>query len=276
MQLPRRHNLMNPLAKNYSEHLGLVRNPSIGFNPKSLQSRLKDGYRRHLSPNLCETRNIGMWGNLGQYVEFGAQWTLEDNFDNNGLYTTTGTKVTVDSGQNDTLYYNAAENGTLYQVHRSLGFTMSNTAWYARWQVNFGLITIPSHPYMQFTSATGDISSTSADRLGVQITDTSTSASIYADGSTDWTALSSIGVVISTQYYEEEIRLSATSLKHAIYSDSGYSSNISGSPDTDTIASTIQSLANFQSSNYSPASGSRILTASINALKINNGATAPP
>lgn len=32
------------------------------------QTRLKDGYRRNLSPNLSEVRDVGMWGNLGQFL----------------------------------------------------------------------------------------------------------------------------------------------------------------------------------------------------------------
>lgn len=45
------------------------------------QSRLRDGYRFGINPNFAEVRNVGVWGSLGQFIEFGvvAGATLETN-----------------------------------------------------------------------------------------------------------------------------------------------------------------------------------------------------
>lgn len=248
-----------------------------------LQNRLRHGYRKHISPNFSEVRAIGQLPYAGQTLGFGnilggGAWTLEDNFDNAGLYTQTGTLVTVDSGVADSLYFNDVQNGSDQRVSRSLGFTMSDTAWLARWTMNFGLITIPGHPYIQFTSALGAIDSTSADRVVINIgNDDSSVKQQWADGATGYAGGSANPVVTtSTQYYEQQIRLSATSLEHDVFSNIGYSSHISGSPVTDTIPSTIQNLAYFMASNFPSGSSSRHLTVTINTLKINNAVTTPP
>lgn len=209
---------------------------------------------------------------------FSAAWTLEDNFDNAGLYTQTGTKVTVDSGVADSLHFNDVQNGSDHRVSRALGFTLSDTAWIARWKVNFGLITAPGHPYAQFVAALGTVDGTSTDRIVTNIgNDNSSLKQQWADGATGY-AGGQAGPVVTTatDYYEQRIRLSATSLKHDVFSNAGYSSYISGSPITDTIPSTITGLQYFMSSNFPSGSDTRHLTLTMNTLKINDSVTTPP
>ena len=224
---------------------------------------------------------LGLSGGL-QTKQGGPAWTLQDNFDNAGLYTQIGTLVTVDSGASDALFFNAASNASDQRVHRSLGFTLSDTTWHARITMNFSLMTAPGHLVTQFNSGTGDPVSVAEDRLTLNLgNDTNSLLLARYDnaihGGAGWDASgSTIGLSTSTQYYVAQTRLSSTSFRLNVFSDSTYTTNITGSPVTYTIASTIQNLANFHSGNTGTGNSGRIVTGTLDSLRVNNGSTGAP
>lgn len=192
-------------------------------------------------------------------------------FTTNSGFTQTGTLVTVDSGTADKLSFDNANNGTDRRVHKSLGLTLSNTAWVARFEYRFSASTAPAHLIFHVSSGAGDPYNATLDAIGISHTsDVANELQLFAsDGASKTYAGASqyVSISVNTTYYVELARTSATSARLKVFSDSGYTSQV-GTTQTLTIASGTQTLTTFGASCNAVGSSSRYLTATVDNLSI--------
>ena len=171
-----------------------------------------------------------------------------DAYTTNTGWTQTGTLVTVDSGVADKAACAACLNNADNRVHKSLGITLSDTAWiyefeFKRTDTN-GDITLPA----LLSSGTGDPEDATQDELGMFTGGTSTLGSFYKDGAGGVTTSSTITFTDGTQYYATLQRTSTTNLKLSIFSDSARTTHITGSPLDFTIPATVTTLTTLMHS----------------------------
>ena len=94
--------------------------------------------------------------------------SFKDYLSSNSGWTQTGTLVTVNSGAIGKIHFANANNGTDRRVHKSLGLTLSNTAWVVRFEYMFTASTIPGHGIFHLSADAGDPYNTTTDAIIVQ------------------------------------------------------------------------------------------------------------
>ena len=184
--------------------------------------------------------------NIGQgaaAASSGGGADFESDYTNASLWTPVGSEVDVNSTVADHVANNNADASTNSEVYQSLGFTLDNELWYADFQWTSTAIAASSPPStfpIIFSSTTGVIRDTSNDALGIMTQGTymmwyTRDATTPVDGG-------HISISLDTLYYLRFERTSATGIKLSVFSDSARTTNISGSPKTATISSSIQDL----------------------------------
>lgn len=202
-----------------------------------------------------------------------ATASFTESYDSNTGWTQTGTGIDVDSSVADKLAFASVANGADRRVEKATGVTLSDTSFIAqftyRWETSG--TNIPSHPIFYFIDIAGNIEGNTQDLLGILHTDTPAFQLLYKDGASTLSfgasslATPSAGTD-STMLFE---RVSATLFKLSCLVNGVHT----GTPITQAIASTIQSLDIMGSSTYSPGSASRTLNATINDLSVWSGST---
>ena len=201
--------------------------------------------------------------------------SFSENFDSNTGFTQTGTLVTVNSGVAGKLSFDAATAGSDRRVHKSLGLTLSDSAWVARFEYKYTASNVPAHMIMSFQSGTGDTFNATLDGLGIVHGADYTGNELLpfsSDGSTKSTSTSYVALTSNTQYYVEVARTSTTNVRLKVFSDSGFSTQV-GSTVNFTVPSTTTTLTYMNSCVNSAGNSIRSLTSTIDNLKIYDGVT---
>ena len=212
---------------------------------------------------------------------------FEDNF-NSTTGWTNSSKITVNSGVSNKLYYNGVpDNETGNHATRALGITLDDENWIA--EIEIDAIVGESggdgtNPLFCLFAAgtTTTVKSANQDFIGIAIHTVSNNPTVfelsacYKDGSNSFSGQaggSRIGVPINTKRYIRLERTSATGVRLSIYSDSFGGTHVTDSPRTYTIPSTIGSLNSliFVDAQTGGAGGETYLTA--DNLKVWNDAT---
>ena len=205
-------------------------------------------------------------------------WDFDFDFSNNTGWTQVSTGVSIDTVTNMRIEGFDAD-GTDRRIWYDMLVALSDTAWVTRFPFQYTAQNLPFHHPIGFSSISGNPTSSTNDYLGYVIgVNANESRSHKADGVARGSGVAGtvITTALSTQYYIEPIRLSATELKLSIFSDSGYTTDITNSPQTQTIDNTITGLRYIHSSNDSGGAVSRTLTGFINDLKVASGVTVAP
>ena len=215
--------------------------------------------------------------NTGAY-RGSAGWDFEFDFSDATGWTQVNTGVSIDTVTNQRIDGFGAD-ATDRRIWYDMLVALSDTAWVTRFPFQYTAQNNPYHHPIGFSSISNNPSGEVQDYLGFGICiNANESRSIKADGVArgSGTFGTIITTALSTQYYIEMIRLSATQLELGIKSDSGYTTDITNSPQTQTIDNTIIGLRYIHSSNDSTGAGTRTLTGFIDDLKVASGVTVAP
>ena len=225
---------------------------------------------------------LGLSNSLQTTASGGAGWTFEDNFDGADNWTDigTGTGVNVSTDKMD-INWNAGSNNA---SAISIG-TVNNTAFVFRMialrasaQTNDSNVNIPIG--MAYLSANNQSTawSGSDDRLGMSMQWGSV-AKHYSQEANDATSRTTQAVnytwALSTDYFFETIRLSATSAKTIKYTTSSFTTEESSA--TLTIPSTITGLQYIKIQSIDiEGGGGGVITCTLSGVKFANGVTVAP
>ena len=200
--------------------------------------------------------------------------SFEDDYTSNTGWTQTGSKVTVDSGKSDWVDANAAAtNDSLQQVIKSLGITLSDTAWTADFTYINNGGTVGGYPFV-FQSGTGNYDSASNDAITMSEDNPNKIKINTKNGGTYVAGSSTIAVSSGTTYYIRIQRTSATDIKLSAFTDSARTTHTSGSPVTASNAgiANITGLTYVQHQNQTTGGGGTS-NFEITDLKIYNNLT---
>lgn len=189
-----------------------------------------------------------------------------DAYTTNTGWTQTGTLVTVDSGVADKIAFVAALDGTDRRVSKSLSTTTPPSYWKLDTTFNPTAATTPAHLIIGLTAGTGNPYTATQHMVGIEYNDTTSNGLCvaYKDGSgTVGNSTERIAAATGSTYYIslEQIRLGYITL--SVYSDSGRTSHVSGSPISTYIPTGISMLTTIQHSVASTGGGTRSLTATL-------------
>ena len=211
------------------------------------------------------------WFSAGTAISF------EDDYTSNSGWTQTGSKVTVNSGKSDWVDANAAAtNDSLQQVIKSLGITLSDTAWTADFTYINNGGTVGGYPFV-FQSGTGNYDSASNDAITMSEDNPNKIKINTKNGGTYVAGSSTIAVSSGTTYYIRIQRTSATDIKLSAFTDSARTTHTSGSPVTASNAgiANITGLTYVQHQNQTTGGGGTS-NFEITDLKIYNNSTSAP
>ena len=201
--------------------------------------------------------------------------TFDEAYTTNTGWTAVGSNVTIDSGVADACAAVAATCNADNRVHKSLGATLSDTLWALESDIILSSSAGNDNMPYSLCAGTGTPDTASQDCI-VAYWDTSadTMRISYKDGAGAFSNATgnTISVVESTQYYIRMIRNSATNIALSIFSDSGRTTHITGSPQNYTIPSTVGGLTHIHHGTRSVGSA-QTTTFTIDNTKINNNAS---
>ena len=199
--------------------------------------------------------------------------TFSDDYTTNSGWTQTGTTVTVDSGTADKLDFTAVVGNADHRVSKAIGVTLSDTLWICDYEINITAMGALTEAFPLFISAgTAKLRSTQ-DELGTTIYNNAGTHQMAITSRLDNSGLNStyINISLSTLYYIRLERTSATNVRLNIFSDSGRTSHIAGSPVNYTINSGIGGLTTVQHSSDDGAGNANTINLTIDNLKIYDG-----
>ena len=200
----------------------------------------------------------------------GIQAAFSDAYTTNTGWTLTGTKVNVDSTVADGLSFNAIDGDDEERATKSLGFTLNDTQWRADLTFKHTAVSSGENIYLALLAADTSLRNDSGDGLGFGMGDNGKLIMHARDGATLTTnyATAAITPVINTFYYASLERTSTTNLRLSIYTDSGRTTHLTGSPENFTIPSTITTLTLVSHQTYNTGVTARTLTAQGDDLAI--------
>ena len=203
---------------------------------------------------------------------------FEDSYTSNSGWTQSGSTITVNSGVSGKVHWNSTNSTGTDYVWKSLGMTLSDTEWVARFEYKRTAGTSCCERFHVFalSSASTHIGSNSQDMLGFGVNNTDVSADfycIYKDGSTYGESVSTVDVSTGTQYYIELARTSSTNLRLKVFSDSAYTTQV-GSTVNYTVPATVTSLSYLHHSSANNAY-SVVISGELDNTKIWNETTTP-
>lgn len=190
------------------------------------------------------------------------------------------------------LNFNATQGSVMNYIYRSIGFTLnSGDSWTAdiEFKPVYSGSACPAHTIMSLTAGTTNSWNSSIVGYPASNQDAVEVYYItsYCAGSTTWQLVANAkdgtswgtasgGINIDpnaspgTTYYIRLQRLSATVGVLNVYSNSSYTTHVSGSPQTFTISSGVTGLTHVQHGCIPQGSSNRKLTATLDNLKISN------
>ena len=217
------------------------------------------------------------------YESVPATWTINPTFEDDfSTYanTTAGDAVwaTNDTARmrvnpsTDVFDFTTTRNGTASTSYKTLT-SVSDTAWLLRFRFNMTSSTSDARLFVGLSSTTGNYGSTE-DWLGIIIPNrqhTTWSIRGYDGAAVTIGTYDSFSLTpsLATDYFVELIRVSATSFKLNLYSDSGYSTLINSV--THTIPSTLVGLSYLKIMNMNNDSAGYSMTGIIDDVSFYNG-----
>ena len=207
--------------------------------------------------------------------------TFENDFGTTSDWTKVGTTITVNDHVSGKCSINDPANSSSDRVYKSLGVTLSDTAWVATCEINISAISGSERAFpVQFSSTTGSYRSSHdsiAIRLGGDLSGSSPSIGMSRnDGGTviHLTDANSIQVSTGTLYYVKIWR-DGSDLKLAVYTNSDYETGQVGSTQTHQSLGSPTGLSNVVIGSDDASTGG--VNATVDNLKVyNNVTTATP
>ena len=207
--------------------------------------------------------------------------TFENDFGTTSDWTKVGTTITVNDHVSGKCSINDPANSSSDRVYKSLGATLSDTAWVATCEINISAISGSERAFpVQFSSTTGSYRSSHdsiAIRLGGDLSGSSPSIGMSRnDGGTvtHLTDANSIQVSTGTLYYVKIWR-DGSDLKLAVYTNSDYETGQVGSTQTHQSLGSPTGLSNVVIGSDDASTGG--VNATVDNLKVyNNVTTATP
>lgn len=208
--------------------------------------------------------------------------SFTDNYTNDSEWTSIDNGgITVDVASfPDVVQWFGEHNGATDRVARNLGFNLSDTSWTADFDFNItDTVQFPAIVLFSLSDGTGDPFTANQDSLMVVpfFGGNLDIEMAYKDGS--GSLVQSVGDSLffalnySTTYYGTFTRLGATSAKLSVFTDSGRTTHVFGSPITwDAIPSTVDGLNTLLHANNSIDSGNNQMTARLDNTVIIDGA----
>ena len=173
-----------------------------------------------------------------------ASATFEDDYTTNTGWTQVGTLLDVDNIVADKVGATAVTSDA-ERVSKSLGVTLSNTLWYAEFELNVVSQSTDAEllPFLLAAGTAAPASSTQ-DYCGFDVYELSVIPRfrVHARNGSTNTYGTAINGVYNTLYYFRLTRTSATNLTLSIFTDSARTTHLSGSPQSVTIDSTVDTL----------------------------------
>jgi len=196
------------------------------------------------------------------------------NYDVTADWTKVGTKITVNETVSDVGYFDNIENASGRNIiHQALGLTMSNSLWYATFTFTISAVTNFGTGWWWFlTDVIGIPEVDTVDGIGVEIANILTIRG-YANDATTASVSTNIAISVGVTYYATLERTSATNCTLNIYSNSGRTTHITGSPQSWTMSSGTIGLDNILSASSDLGGGGRFTTGSVDTTKVFNDAT---
>ena len=215
--------------------------------------------------DLLDPALVGVIGPTGPTPDFFS------NYDVTADWTKVGTKITVNETVANVGYFDDIENTTGRNiVHQALGLTMSNSLWYADFQFTIDSLTVAGTGWWWFlTDVIGIPEVDTVDGIGVEIAN-NLSIRGYANDSTTASTGSEIWLSVGVTYYARLERTSSTNCILNIYSNSGRTTQITGSPQSWTMSSGTIGLDNILSASSDLGGGGRFTTGSVDTTKVFN------
>ena len=234
-----------------------------------------------LAPSLTMTSALLPDANdaftVGGWVKNGPSYSTD--FSTNTGWTQTGSTVTVSGG---TLTETSASGTTSDRLDYDLGSGQSDTAWILRWKENYSTLTGDINTSVGLQNDNDGITpiANSNDMIVANLYRDSATSTFkvqglsYDGGSIVGNTATNIPVSANTNYYFELKRTSSTSATLSIFSDSGYTTHITSSPQTFSVNSGITGLR-YVAAGVWNTGRSEIATLSIDDMKFWNGVTTP-
>ena len=203
--------------------------------------------------------------------------TFENDFGTTSDWTKVGTTITVNDHVSGKCSINDPANSSSDRVYKSLGATLSDTAWVATCEINISAISGSERAFpVQFSSTTGSYRSSHdsiAIRLGGDLSGSSPSIGMSRnDGGTviHLTDANSIQVSTGTLYYVKIWR-DGSDLKLAVYTNSDYETGQVGSTQTHQSLGSPTGLSNVVIGSDDASTGG--VNATVDNLKVYNNVT---
>ena len=210
-----------------------------------------------------------------------ATWTMEPTYEtdfstNKGWVSNDTAKMNVNTSTS-VFDFTSIRNGSAATAYKALSKTASNDKWLLRFRYNMSSSNNnDARLFIGLSSTTGNYGSTE-DWLGIIIA-SSSGHNLWAIRGYDGVAVTigsydsfALTPVTGTNYYVELIRLSATSFKLNLYSDSTYSTLLDSV--THTIPSTLVGLSYLKIMNMNNDSAGYSMTGVIDDISFYNGVT---
>lgn len=166
----------------------------------------------------------------------GGTEVLSDDFSSD-TWQIVGTAITISGGSLSAVSF--PDNANHWEW-KALGVTMSDTAWYVDFP--FKITSLSSSPVFALTDQSTSNWYANGDGLGGDTSGRDPRLISVDGGSRSADSGGWFTRTDSVQYYDRVARNSSTQTQYNVYSDSGYTTNVSGSPDTFTVPSTIMGL----------------------------------
>jgi len=200
---------------------------------------------------------------------------FQDNYNTNDGWTQVSTLVTVDDASfPDICKANAATSGVDRRVHKSLGVTLSDTAWRAEFDFKSQSESTSGSLFSVISLAAGTANPHASSQDVVCVSNNWSGGPVleidYKDGAGAFTQSfpTIIAYTTNTQYYLRFERTSATNTKLSVFSDVNRTQHITGSPINFTIPSTITGLTHIHHHTSTLVGGARAFTMDLDNTTI--------
>ena len=232
---------------------------------------------------------VGFFGSAGAG---GGGYFEDDMSSDNWTYVGTGNIAVSGGSLNINGVGGSDSGGEEDRAYQSLGLTLSDVSWVAEWKL-FGLSTTGAGSWTcwDLVFSAGNLNPYNLLSTGTNqdfiSTEWAAAAAFplptrhgYKDGTGALTRVGSphISLSSSTDYWKTLTRLSATSVKHQVFSNVAKTTELTNSPKTQTIPSTVTGLTHIQAGHLTNAMqvNGRTSTYKIDDIVIYDGVTTPP
>lgn len=209
--------------------------------------------------------------------------SFSDDYSSTTGWTTLGVNVTVDTFTTGAVNANSADTGSDNRVHKSLGLTLSDTEWFAQFEVTPILDNGSTSSFAVFTFTAGTqaitLSGTSQDEIGLNaIIVGSTALAVYSKNGTTRVSNNAGGDIFNytngVPLFINLIRLTSTTVQFQVFTDSNRTVKVHDA--TVTIQSGITGLNTLQHGTVSDEGAGRLFSMDGDNIAVFNNTTSIP